>query len=92
MKIQKWLYRIGLAVMAIGFMAGLLLANVSVVTPSQVFPELGPTTKSTFVWSIALMWWIGSAVGGGILLGLSQMIENQLAQTDELRKSRSRSF
>ncbi|SFX48291.1 hypothetical protein SAMN04487866_10943 [Thermoactinomyces sp. DSM 45891] len=90
--IQKLLFRFGFGVLIVGFLAGIILANVSVVTPSLVLPELGPTTKSKFVWSIALMWWIGSAVGGGILLGISQLIENQMEHTEQLRKSQSRSF
>ncbi|SDZ05522.1 hypothetical protein [Thermoactinomyces sp. DSM 45892] len=93
---QKLLYWFGLFVLVVGFFAGLLLAKVSVVTaPSQVLQEIGintPSTKSTFLWSVALMWWIGSVVGGGILLGISQMIENQITHTEQLRKSQSRSL
>lgn len=59
MKTRDWLSGCGEAITFFGIFGGFIAANQT----------------NTFLWSVAFTWWFAGIVAGGILLGLSTIIE-----------------
>lgn len=87
MTIRNWLFWSGIGIIIVGVIVGFALGQSQT---SVILETLGQTIEEkTFLWPVALMWWFGGLVGGGVLLGLSQIIDNQTEYIEEQRRSRS---